>query len=137
MLILPGDCKIIRFPKIADARGNLSFVENNKHIPYEIKRVYYLYDVPAFAARGGHAHKQLKQVLLALSGSFDVSLDDGKHTSIVTLNKPWEGLLITNMVWRELGNFSSGATCLVLASEYYNENDYYRDYSSFLKAVQS
>lgn len=131
--MLPNDCKIIHFPRITDARGNLSFVENNKHIPFEIKRVYYLYDVPAFAARGGHAHKQLKQVLLALSGSFNVHLDDGKEKAIVTLNKPWEGLLITRMVWRELSNFSSGSACLVLASETYDEEDYYRDYAEFLK----
>ncbi len=130
-----SDCFIIDFPKITDKRGNLSFIENNCHIPFAIKRVYYLYDVPAFAERGGHAHKHLTQVLIALSGSFDVHLDDGQHKKIVTLNKPWQGLLISNNVWRELKGFSSGSTCLVLASEYYVENDYYRDYVEFLHSM--
>ncbi len=135
--MLPHGCKLITFPQIADARGNLSFIENNKHVPFEIKRVYYLYDVPVLAERGGHAHKKLKQVIIPLSGSFDVRLDDGKEKTIITLCKPWEGLLITNLVWRELSNFSGGSACLVLASEYYDEEDYYRDYDVFIQAVTS
>ncbi|MES2204573.1 MAG: FdtA/QdtA family cupin domain-containing protein [Pseudomonadota bacterium] len=134
--MLPNDCQMIQFPKITDARGNLSFVENNRHVPFDIKRVYYLYDVPAFSARGGHAHKQLKQVLISLAGSFKVHLDNGSEKAVVTLNKPWEGLLIMNQVWRELSDFSSGSTCLVLASEFYDENDYYRDYESFMQAAK-
>lgn len=133
--MLPGGCQIIHFPKISDARGNLSFVESHKHVPFDIKRVYYLYDVPALAERGGHAHKQLKQVIVSIAGSFNVHLDDGKQKAIVTLNKPWEGLLITNRVWRELSNFSGGSSCLVLASDYYEEEDYYRDYDAFIQTL--
>lgn len=123
--------KIIDIPKIHDPRGNLSVIENGT-IPFEIKRVYYLYDVPSGSQRGGHAHKKLQQFLVALSGSFDVLLQDttGNKTKI-TLNKPNEGLLIPNMIWRELENFSSGSVCLVVASEVYDEDDYIRDLSQF------
>ena len=123
--------QIISIPKIEDRRGNLSVIENNT-IPFEIKRVYYLYDVPSGAERGGHAHKNLQQFLVALSGSFDVVLKDGKEEQIITLNKPYEGLLINSGIWRELENFSSGSVCLVLASEVYIENDYIRDFDEFL-----
>lgn len=123
---------ILNIPKIEDARGNLSVIENDV-VPFEIKRVYYLYDVPAGAERGGHAHKKLQQFLVALSGSFDVILNDGKEELKVTLNKPFEGLLIKNGIWRELKNFSSGSVCLVIASEVFDEGDYIRDFEAFLK----
>ena len=123
--------KLINIPKIEDPRGNLSVIEHEV-VPFDIKRVYYLYDVPAGAERGGHAHKKLQQFLVALSGSFDVLLNDGKVEKTVTLNKPFEGLLITKGIWRELKNFSSGAVCLVVASEVFEETDYIRDFEDFL-----
>ena len=126
-------CKLLDFPKITDPRGNLTFIEGSDHVPFEIKRVYYLYDVPGGSVRGGHAHKDLNQMIIALSGSFDVQLDDGSKKEIYHLNSPSKGLLVTPMVWRELNNFSSGSVCLVLASEHFSEEDYYRDYSQFLK----
>jgi hypothetical protein len=124
------DIKLIKLPKIHDVRGNLSVIENET-IPYEIKRVYYLYDVPSDAHRGGHAHINLKQFLIALSGSFDVVLKDGENTKKITLNKPNIGLLIENGIWRELENFSSGSVCLVLASEVFDEADYIREFADF------
>ena len=127
------NCKILKIPKIEDPRGNLSVIENNV-IPFSIKRVYYLYDVPAGAERGGHAHKKLQQFLIALSGSFDVILNDGKIEKTVTLNKPFEGLLITNGIWRELKNFSSGSVCLVIASDVFKEEDYIRYFEDFLES---
>lgn len=127
--------EIIEIPKIKDVRGNLAVVEKNT-IPFEIKRVYYLYDVPSDAYRGGHAHKKLKQFLIALSGSFEVVLDDGKERTRIMLNKPDKGLLIPTGVWRELENFSSGAVCLVLASEEFEEEDYIRDYQEFISYVK-
>lgn len=123
--------KIINIPKIEDPRGNLSVIEKEV-VPFKIKRVYYLYDVPAGAERGGHAHKKLQQFLVALAGSFDVVLNDGKNKQTITLNKPFEGLLITNGIWRELKNFSSGAVCLVVASDVFEEDDYIRDFEEFL-----
>jgi dTDP-4-dehydrorhamnose 3,5-epimerase-like enzyme len=125
------EIKIINIPKIEDPRGNLSVVENDV-LPYEIKRVYYLYDVPSGAERGGHSHKEQQEFLVALSGSFDVILNDGQQQKTVTLNKPFEGLLITNGIWRELKNFSSGAVCLVVASDVFLEEDYIRDFNEFL-----
>jgi dTDP-4-dehydrorhamnose 3,5-epimerase-like enzyme len=125
------DCKILSIPKIEDPRGNLSVIENNV-IPFEIKRVYYLYDVPSGAERGGHSHKEQQEFLVALSGSFDVILNDGNLQKTVTLNKPFEGLLITNEIWRELKNFSSGAVCLVIASDVFSEEDYIRELDDFL-----
>lgn len=122
----------IQLPKIEDPRGNLSVIEKDI-IPFEIKRVYYLYDVPSGAERGGHSHKQQKEFLIALSGSFDVILNDGKTEKTVTLNKPNQGLLIGTGIWRELKNFSSGAVCLVIASDVFDENDYIRDFEEFLK----
>lgn len=127
------EIKIIPIPKKEDPRGNLSVIENDV-IPYEIKRVYYLYDVPSGAERGGHSHVEQQEFLVALSGSFDVILNDGKIEKKVTLNKPFEGLLITNGIWRELKNFSSGAVCLVVASDVYIEDDYIRDYDDFVKS---
>jgi dTDP-4-dehydrorhamnose 3,5-epimerase-like enzyme len=123
--------QIISIPKIEERRGNLSVIENDT-IPFEIKRVYYLYDVPSGAERGGHAHKNLQQFLVALSGSFDVVLNNGKESSSITLNKPFEGLLINPGIWRELQNFSSGSVCLVVASEVYIEADYIRDFEEFM-----
>jgi hypothetical protein len=125
--------QLIHIPKIEDPRGNLSVVENEV-VPFDIKRVYYLYDVPAGAERGGHAHIQQREFLIALSGSFDVILTDGKTEKTITLNKPFEGLLINEGIWRELKNFSSGSVCLVLASDVFEEADYIRNYEAFLKS---
>jgi hypothetical protein len=130
-----ADCHITQLPKIADPRGNLTFVEGHRHLPFDIKRVYYLYDVPGGAERGGHAHKELREVIIAMSGSFDVLLDDGKEKRSFHLNRSYYGLYVCPLVWRELNNFSSGSVCLVLASELYSETDYYRDYQQFLQAL--
>ncbi|WP_026977885.1 sugar 3,4-ketoisomerase [Flavobacterium tegetincola] len=121
---------LISIPKIEEPRGNLSVIECDI-LPFEMKRVYYLYDVPSGAERGGHAHKNLKQFLLALSGSFDVVLNDGREKRSITLNKPNEGLLINPGIWRELNNFSSGSVCLVIASAVFDENDYIREFEDF------
>ena len=126
----------ISFPTIQDTRGNLSFIENSTHIPYAIKRVYYLYDIPAGSLRGGHAHIETKEILVALSGSFQVHLDNGLEKETVFLNNPREGLLIDTMVWRTLDNFSSGSVCLVLASELYDEDEYIRDMANFQKILE-
>lgn len=127
------DCKVIEVPKIEDARGNLTAIESGRQIPFDIKRVYYLYDVPGGAERGGHAHKKLQQFLIAVAGSFDVILDDGQEKKTIHLNRASSGLLIDRLIWRELKNFSSGSVCLVLASEFYDENDYFRNYEVFSK----
>jgi dTDP-4-dehydrorhamnose 3,5-epimerase-like enzyme len=127
--------KLIDLPKIADPRGNLTFIEGNRHTPFEIRRVYYLYDVPGGAQRAGHAHKELQQLFVAMSGSFDIVLDDGYTRERLHLNRSYHGLYIRPMVWREIDNFSSGSVCLVLASAYYDESDYYRDYDAFLQAI--
>jgi dTDP-4-dehydrorhamnose 3,5-epimerase-like enzyme len=129
------DCRIIELPKIQASQGNLTFVEAHKHVPFEIARVYYLYDVPGGAARGGHAHRKLEQLLIAMSGSFEVLLDDGRERRSVTLNRSYFGLYIPPGIWRELVNFSSGSVCVVLASRYYEESDYYREYDEFRQAV--
>lgn len=130
-------CVSLDFPKITDPRGNLTFVESHRHVPFDIKRVYYLYDVPGGAERGGHAHKGLEQLIIAMSGSFDVILDDGKERRRHHLNRSYNGLYVCPMVWRELDNFSSGSVCMVLASDYFSEEDYYRDYSQYLTALRS
>ncbi len=132
-----ADCRVIQLPKIFNASGNLTFIETGHHVPFEIKRVYYLYDVPGGAVRGGHAHKQLQQLIVAMSGSFDVLLDDGDQHQRFQLNRSYFGLYVCPMIWRELDNFSSGAVCLVLASELYDESDYYRDYTDFQNAIAS
>ena len=126
------DCKLIEIPKISDPRGNLAVIEKDL-LPYEIKRVYYLYDVPSDSFRGGHAHKEQLEFLIPLSGSFDVSIDDGFSKEKVTLNKPNKGLLLPTGIWRELENFSSGAVCLVLNSGVFDEEDYIRDYREFIR----
>jgi hypothetical protein len=124
--------RIIDFPIVHDVRGNLTFIEGNSHVPFDIKRVYYLYDVPGGAERGGHGHRQLEQVVIAMSGSFDVVLDDGIRKRRYHLNRSFYGLYIPPMTWREIDNFSSGSVCMVLASDVYDESDYYRDYQEFL-----
>jgi len=124
------DIRIIDIPKITDPRGNISVIEKNT-LPFDIKRVYYLYDVPSDASRGGHAHKLQLEVLIALSGSFEVKLDNGENVKTIMLNKPNKGLLIPVGVWRELENFSSGSVCLVMASDVFDEDDYIRDYNDF------
>ena len=129
--------KIIDFPVISDVRGNLSFVESNKDIPFLIKRVYYLYDIPAGADRAGHAHKNLEQLLIVMSGKLDIYLDDGFNKRKITLDKPYQGLYLPSMIWRDLKNFSEGTVCTVLASDYYSENDYYRDYADFIKNIEA
>lgn len=129
------DCRIVTLPVIHNPRGNLTFIEGNRHIPFEIKRVYYLYDVPGGAERGGHAHKELHQLIIAMSGSFDVVLDDGTGKHRFHLNRSHYGLYVCPMMWRELDNFSSGSVCMVLASNFYDETDYYRDYDKFLAAL--
>jgi dTDP-4-dehydrorhamnose 3,5-epimerase-like enzyme len=126
------DCTIIEMDKHHSDKGNLTVVENNNTIPFDVKRVYYLYDIPGGESRGAHAHRELKQLVIAASGSFDVVLDDGNVKRTVTLNRPYQGLLIVPGIWRELINFSSGAVCLVLASLKYDENDYIRNYNDFL-----
>jgi dTDP-4-dehydrorhamnose 3,5-epimerase-like enzyme len=130
------DCKIINFHKIADPRGNLTAVEGLKEIPFEIKRIYYLYDVPGGAYRAGHAHKELEQVFIAMSGSFDVLVKDGLNSVRHHLNRSYYGLYMPKMLWREVDNFSSGSVCLVLASRAYDEADYFRDYDAYLKAMK-
>jgi hypothetical protein len=130
-------CHIIELPKIADPRGNLTFIEGGKHVPFEIKRVYYTYDVPGGAERGGHAHKALHQLIIAMSGSFDVVLDDGAEKKRFHLNRSYYGLYVCPMLWRELDNFSSGSVCMVLASNFYSEEDYYREYERFVADVRS
>jgi dTDP-4-dehydrorhamnose 3,5-epimerase-like enzyme len=130
-----ADCTIIELPRIQDPRGNLTFVEGGKQAPFDIRRVYYLYDVPGGSERGGHAHLQLHQLMIAMSGSFDILLDDGFDRKRVHLNRSYNALYIPPMTWRELDNFSSGSVCMVLASEHFDEADYIRDYSAFMVAV--
>lgn len=130
------DCKIIELPKVCDLSGNLTFIEGKGgHCPFNIKRVFYLNDVPTGESRGAHAHRELHQFLICLSGSFDVSLDDGTIQSTIHLNRPWKGLHIPPMIWAAEVDFSPGSVCLVLASDFYIEEDYFRDYGDFLKAV--
>ena len=127
------DCKVIDLSKIHNDAGNITVVENNKNVPFKVERLYYLYDVPGGEARGGHAHYELEQLIVAASGSFDVSLDDGKNKKTIHLNRPNLALHIVPGLWRELDNFSSGSICMVLASHNYSESDYIREYSDFLK----
>lgn len=128
-------CRIVDLPRIHDPRGNLTFIEGGNHVPFDIKRVYYLYDVPGGAERGGHAHKELEQLIIAMSGSFDVILRDGRETKRFHLNRSYFGLYICRMIWREIDNFSSGSVCMSLASNLYDETDYYREYKDYLAAL--
>lgn len=129
------DCMLVDLPKITDARGNLTFVEDGKLIPFKIKRVYYLYDIPENSSRAGHAHKNLSQLIIALSGSFEITLNDGFNSKKLTLNKPNEGLYLPPMIWRDITNFSLGAICLCLASDTYQESDYYRNLNDFYSST--
>lgn len=131
------DCSVIELNRIQSPSGNLTPVYGGIHVPFEIERVYYLYDIPGGEARGGHAHRELNQLIVAASGSFDVLLDDGVNRKVVSLNRPYFGLYLPKMIWRELMNFSSGGICLVLASQVYDESDYYRDYQEFVRDARS
>ena len=132
-----NQCCLIELPKISDPRGNLTFIEGTHHVPFDIRRVYYLYDVPGGSERGGHAHKLLHQLIVAMSGSFDVVLDDGKMKKRFHLARSYYGLYVCPMIWRELTNFSSGSVCMVLASQEYDESDYYRNYGEFQTACSN
>ncbi|MGY1808895.1 sugar 3,4-ketoisomerase [Blastococcus sp. SYSU D00669] len=127
-------CRIVDLPRVTDPRGNLTFIEGGQQIPFDVARVYYLYDVPGGESRGGHAHRQLEQLIIAAAGSFDVIVDNGTETARFHLNRSYYGLHLPRLTWRELGNFSSGSVCLVLASRRYEEADYFRDYDEFLAA---
>lgn len=131
------EIRLIDLPKITDPRGNLTVAEGCGEMPFDIKRAYWVYDVPAGESRGGHAHKRLRQLVIALSGSFTVTLDNGSERKTVLLNHPWQGLLIDTDIWRTLDDFSSGAVCLVLASEHFEEDDYIYDYDEFLRYVNA
>lgn len=131
-----ADCRIIELPKISDFRGSLTFVENQNHIPFKMKRVYYMYNLPQDAERGAHGHKNLHQLLIPVAGNFDVILDDGWEKKTFHVDQPYKGLYICPMIWRRLTNFSNEAVCLVLASELYLEDDYFRNYQSFLDAAR-
>ncbi|MBK7932400.1 MAG: WxcM-like domain-containing protein [Pyrinomonadaceae bacterium] len=130
-----SDCRIIELPKIADPRGNLTFIESGRHVPFDLKRIFYLYDVPGGESRAGHALKTCYQFIIAVSGSFDVTLDDGIARQTHHLNRSYYGLLVPPLLWREIDNFSSGSVCMALASENYNEADYYREYDDFKFAM--
>jgi len=132
-----SDCKIIQFPKIYDPRGNLTFLEGGEHIPFTIKRVYWLYDVPGGETRGGHAYKKLQEVVISLSGSFDLILDDGRDKWRFSLNRSYFGVYVPNMIWRTLENFSTNSFCLILSSLPFSEEDYLRDYQEFQKLKSS
>lgn len=131
------DCRTIELPRIKDQRGNLTFIESARHVPFEIKRVFYLYDVPGGARRAGHALKECHQLIIANSGSFDVVVDDGFAQQKFCLNRSYCGLYVPPLLWREIENFSYGSVCTVLASTFYDEDDYYRDYEEFLAGVRS
>lgn len=130
------NCKLIELSKIADPRGNLTAIEAQQDVPFEIKRVYYLYDVPGGATRAGHGHRTLQQLIIAMSGSFDVVLNDGAETQRYHMNRCYYGLYVAPMMWREIDNFSSGSVCMVLASDHYDEADYYRNFEDFLRATK-
>ena len=129
-------CKFIDFPTLNDSRGNLTFIESDHHIPFSIKRVYYVTDVPFKGKRGGHAHKELHQIIIPIAGSFDIHIDDGAKKKTIQLNENNKGLYICPFIWRELDNFSDSAVCLVLASDFYKEDDYFRDYNEFVDFIR-
>lgn len=131
------DCRIVEFPRIIDERGNLSFAQNMDQVPFEIKRVYWLYDVPGGESRGSHAHRQLEQLIVAAGGSFTVTLDDGTRKKTFFLNRPYQGLYVPAGIWRDLYDFSSGSVCMVMASAPYVEDDYLREYDEFLEFRQT
>lgn len=131
-----NDCRTISLPKVHDDRGNLSFIETGRHVPFDIQRTYWIYDVPGGEVRGGHAYKELQEFIVALSGSFDVVLDDGKERKIVSLNRSYFGLFVPNMIWRHLENFATNSVCLILASLPYSEEDYIRDYEFYLETIR-
>lgn len=130
-----GDCRIVNLPKILDPRGNLTFIESNKNIPFDIKRVYYIYDVPGGESRGAHAHNCTESLMIAITGSFDVVVDDGERRIKFQLNRAYYGLYLPKMIWRGMENFSSGSVCLVLASTFYSKDDYIRSYKDFKKRI--
>ena len=127
------DCRLIDLPRINDPRGNLTFLEGGRHVPFDIRRVFYLYDVPTEESRGAHAHHALQQFLVCLAGSFDVAIDDGSSKGRIHLNRPWKGLYVPNMIWAAEVNFDPGSVCLVLASALYDESDYIRDYAEYVR----
>jgi len=131
------DCVVIDLPKVTDRQGNLTFLEGGRHIPFDVQRIFFIYDVPSGAGRGAHAHRTLHQFLVCLSGSFEVELDDGRRTTTVRLNRPWRGLHVPPLIWASEINFDPGTVCLVLASAHYDESDYIRNHEAFLATVQS
>ncbi|TCG09504.1 hypothetical protein BZM27_05340 [Paraburkholderia steynii] len=131
-----NNCQLLEFPRILDPRGSLTPIEGGTQVPFDIQRVYYIYDVPAGASRAGHSHRELQQVLVAISGSFDVHVDDGRERKVFHMNRPYLGLYVPKMIWREIDNFSAGSVCVSLASAHYEESDYYRNYDDFLQAVR-
>ena len=133
--ILTQEVRLVEMPTFTDPRGDLTFIESEQHVPFPIRRVYYLYNVPGEAKRGGHAHRNLEQVIFALSGSFRMKIDNGHSKSEYWLNSPTKGLYINRLIWREMDNFSQGAVCMVLASQNYSESDYFRKYTDFIEAV--
>ena len=130
------ECRLIDLPRVTDDRGSLTVIEGGRHVPFEIKRVFYLYDVPGGAARGGHAHRALHQVLIAMSGSFTVTVDDGTQRKKFRLNRSYFGLYMPPLIWREIDDFSSGSVCLAVVSDFFDESDYFRDYDEFLTRVR-
>lgn len=134
MTTAASDCRLIELPRVGNPSGNLTFIEGGVHVPFDIRRVYYLYDVPGGAARGGHGHRELQQLIIAMSGSFTVVVDDGRERRAIPLNRSYHGLYIPPMIWREIEDFSSGAVCAVLASAHYDEADYFREYAEFQAA---
>jgi WxcM-like, C-terminal len=132
-----NDCSVLSLPKVVNPRGNLTFIEGSSHVPFEIKRVFYIYDVPTEEGRGAHAHKTLHQFLICLSGSFDVRIDDGERQATIHLSRPWKGLHVPPMIWSAEVNFDPGTVCLVLASDHFHESDYIRDYEAFLQASRT
>jgi hypothetical protein len=128
-----NDCRFVSLPRVVDPRGSLTFLESNNHVPFDIKRVFYIYDVPTEEGRGAHAHRELQQMLVCLGGSFDVEVDDGEFQARIHLNRPWKGLLLPPMIWAAEVNFDPGSVCLVLTSALYDERDYIRDHDEFLR----